>query len=44
MTPKAFARVLRFHRAVRAVREGGAEGWAEVAADAGNYDPFNPPS
>jgi AraC-like DNA-binding protein len=38
MTPKAFARVLRFHRVLRAVREGGEEGWAEIAADAGYYD------
>jgi AraC-like DNA-binding protein len=38
MTPKAFARVLRFHRVVRAVREGGDDGWAAVAAEAGYYD------
>ena len=38
MTPKAFARVLRFHRVVRAVREDVAGGWAEIAADAGFYD------
>jgi AraC-like DNA-binding protein len=38
MTPKAFARVLRFHRVVRDVREGSDAGWAEAAADAGYYD------
>lgn len=38
MTPKAFARILRFHRVVRAVREGVSGGWADMAADAGYYD------
>jgi AraC-like DNA-binding protein len=38
MTPKAFARVLRFNRVVRAVREGTAGGWARVAYEAGYYD------
>jgi AraC-like DNA-binding protein len=38
MTPKALARVLRFNRVVRAVREGAAGAWVQVAADAGYYD------
>lgn len=38
MTPKGFARVLRFHRVVRAVREGSRGGWAEAAVEAGYYD------
>lgn len=36
MSPKAFARLARFHRALRAAR--GADNWAAIAAEAGYYD------
>ena len=38
VSPKAFARLARFRRAVRAATEVGAAGWASIAADAGYYD------
>lgn len=36
--PKAYAKLMRFHRALRAARESAVSGWAAVAADAGYYD------
>jgi AraC-like DNA-binding protein len=36
--PKAFARVMRFRRALRAGSEDAHAGWAEIAAAAGYYD------
>jgi AraC-like DNA-binding protein len=36
MSPKAFAKLARFHRALRAAREHGS--WARIAAGAGYYD------
>ena len=36
--PKAFARFVRFDRIVDAIRAGGAESWAALAADVGCYD------
>lgn len=38
VSPKAFARLARFHRALRAAREDPRAGWASIAADAGYYD------
>lgn len=38
MSPKAFAKLARFHRAVRAAREDVHAGWANIAAAAGYYD------
>jgi AraC-like DNA-binding protein len=38
VSPKAFARLRRFQRAVRAAREDGAASWASIAAGAGYYD------
>lgn len=38
VSPKAFARLTRFHRALRAAREGGRAGWVSVAAASGYYD------
>jgi AraC-like DNA-binding protein len=38
MSPKAFARLARFHRAVRAAREDLRGGWGRIAVDAGYYD------
>ncbi|MEZ4410714.1 MAG: helix-turn-helix domain-containing protein [Polyangiales bacterium] len=38
MSPKAFARVVRFRRALRAAREGAVANWASIAASAGYYD------
>lgn len=38
VTPKAFARFVRFDRIVDAVRSGTAESWAVLAADVGCYD------
>jgi AraC-like DNA-binding protein len=36
--PKAFAKLLRFRRAVRAAREDAHPSWASIAASAGYYD------
>ena len=36
--PKAFARLTRFHHALRAARKDGHHGWAGIAAAAGYYD------
>ncbi|WP_223785938.1 AraC family transcriptional regulator [Myxococcus sp. AS-1-15] len=36
--PKAFARLVRFHRALRAASEDEHAPWADIAADAGYYD------
>ncbi len=38
VSPKGFARLTRFHRALRAAREGGHPSWASIAAAAGYYD------
>jgi len=38
VSPKAFARIARFHRALGAAREDGRAGWAGIAATAGYYD------
>jgi len=38
MTPKTFARLARFRRALRAARQRGPAGWASIAAGAGYYD------
>lgn len=38
LTPKVFARVLRFAAAVQQLRAGGGARLADVAADAGYYD------
>jgi AraC-like DNA-binding protein len=38
LSPKAFARLARFHRALRAAREDGAASWTNIAAAAGYYD------
>jgi AraC-like DNA-binding protein len=38
VSPKAFARLTRFHRALRAARDDGRSGWASIAAAAGYYD------
>ncbi len=38
VSPKAFARIGRFHRALGAAREDGPAGWASIAAAAGYYD------
>lgn len=38
MSPKAFGKLARFHRAVRAARADLRGGWARIAADAGYYD------
>jgi len=38
VSPKAFARIARFHRALGAAREDGRAGWAGIAAAAGYYD------
>jgi AraC-like DNA-binding protein len=38
LSPKAFAKLARFHRALRAAREDVPEGWASIAAAAGYYD------
>jgi AraC-like DNA-binding protein len=37
VSPKAAARVIRFHTAVRRLSAGGA-GWADIAVDCGYYD------
>lgn len=36
--PKAFARLVRFHRALRVALEDEHAHWAQIAADAGYYD------
>jgi AraC-like DNA-binding protein len=38
MGPKAFARIVRFDRTIRAVESVGAPDWADIAAGAGYYD------
>ncbi|WP_407352863.1 helix-turn-helix domain-containing protein [Luteimonas sp. R10] len=38
VSPKAFARLTRFHQALAAARENGATSWATIAAAAGYYD------
>jgi AraC-like DNA-binding protein len=38
VSPKAFAKLQRFHRALRAAREDGHASWASIAAAAGYYD------
>lgn len=38
MGPKAFARLTRFHRALRDARQDEHGGWADIAAAAGYYD------
>jgi AraC-like DNA-binding protein len=38
VSPKAFANLTRFHRALRAVREDAHANWASIAAEAGYYD------
>lgn len=37
MSPKATARVIRFHAAVRRLSAGGGR-WADIALDCGYYD------
>lgn len=36
--PKAFARLMRFHRALRAAGEDGRARWGSIAAETGYYD------
>ena len=38
VSPKAFAKLTRFHRALRAARESAHASWASIAAAAGYYD------
>jgi len=38
VSPKAFAKLKRFHRALRAAREDDHASWASIAAAAGYYD------
>jgi AraC-like DNA-binding protein len=38
VSPKAFTRLARFRRALRAAREDGQASWASIAAAAGYYD------
>ncbi|RYE90447.1 MAG: AraC family transcriptional regulator [Myxococcales bacterium] len=38
VSPKTFARLTRFHRALGAARQGGPARWASIASDAGYYD------
>jgi len=38
VSPKAFAKLTRFHRALRAAREDSHARWAKIAAVAGYYD------
>jgi AraC-like DNA-binding protein len=38
VSPKAFARLTRFRRALRAARRDGRASWAEIATRAGYYD------
>ena len=37
VSPKTFARVMRFRRAI-AIARGGREGWAELAEELGYFD------
>lgn len=38
VSPKAFAKLTRFHRALHAARDGGHAGWASIATESGYYD------
>lgn len=38
VSPKAFAKLVRFHRALHAAREDGRAGWGSIAAQTGYYD------
>lgn len=38
MSPKRFASLTRFHRALRAAHEDRGASWASIAAAAGYYD------
>lgn len=38
MSPKTFARLTRFHRALGAARTDGHASWASIAGEAGYYD------
>lgn len=38
VSPKAFARLTRFHRALRAAREDGRARWGSIAVETGYYD------
>lgn len=38
VSPKAFARLMRFHRALRAAREDGRARWGSIAVETGYYD------
>jgi AraC-like DNA-binding protein len=38
MSPKTFAKLTRFHRALRAARREAHPRWASIAAHAGYYD------
>jgi AraC-like DNA-binding protein len=38
ISPKAFAKLARFHRALRAASEGNPTAWSSIAAAAGYYD------
>jgi len=38
VSPKTFAKLARFDRALRGARGGARRNWAEIAADAGYYD------
>ena len=38
VSPKAFAKIMRFQHALRAARDGGRASWANIATAAGYYD------
>jgi AraC-like DNA-binding protein len=38
VSPKAFAKLMRFHRALRAAREDGRARWGSIAVETGYYD------
>lgn len=38
VSPKAFAKLMRFHRALRAAREDGRTPWGTIAVETGYYD------
>jgi AraC-like DNA-binding protein len=38
VSPKEFAKLERFHRALREARRGGRPSWASIAVEAGYYD------
>jgi len=38
VSPKTFAKLGRFHRALRAAREADRANWSSIAAEAGDYD------